>query len=179
MGPLPYIPPPLGVKELNLNDAWRAVWYERDELPPDVPSLYGYAVVVSDGKGYAVREAGSDAWGTVEGAIQFDEKPADWLKSAAAAQAGAEGLKPALMGYYECRATSLNPDFPKGATALRPIYLVVARKLRDLGKDSPFERRRLPMNEFAGVLRGRYPELRASITRAVDRYAVLQARGEA
>ena len=53
------------------------------------------------------------------------------------------------------------------------------RKLRDLGKDAPFERRRLPMNEFAGVLRGRYPELRASITKAVDRYAVLQARGEA
>ena len=86
---------------------------------------------------------------------------------------------PHLLGYYECRATSHNPDFPVGTTTVRPIYLFAATKLKDIGRESGFERRRLPLNEFAKALRTGYPELNESITIAVDRYLVLQSRGEA
>ena len=46
-------------------------------------------------------------------------------------------------------------------------------------RESGFERRRLPLNEFAKALRTGYPELNESITIAVDRFLVLQSRGEA
>ena len=177
-GPI-YIPKPAGVRELNIGDAWRATWVSADELPAGVPMLHGYVVVVSGDKGYVSRRTSAPTWGVAEGAVQAGEEPAAFASRAAREQAGATAGKAHLIGYYECRATSHNPDFPVGATTLRPIFLFAATKLKDLGPDSGFERRRLPLNEFARTLRASYPELHESITTAVDRFLVLQSKGEA
>jgi len=174
-----YRPRYVGIRELNIGDAWRATWVADEEAPADAPVLHGYVVVVSDEKGYVSRRTGQANWGVAEGAVQAGEKAAAFVKRAAAEQAGATAGKAHPIGYFECRATSHNPDFPVGTTTVRPIYLFVATKMKDLGKDSNYERRRLPLNEFAKALRQGYPELNESITRAVDQYLVLKSRGEA
>lgn len=171
-----FIPAPPGVKELNLGDEWRATWEADPELPEGIPVLYGYAIVVCEGKGYIARREGDLRWRSVEGASQAGEKPLAFAKRAAKEQAGATSIERVeQMGYYMCRATSHNPNFPPGATTARPIYLVVAKKVADTMRGTGFERRRLPMNEFADALRGAYPEFAESITKAVDRYMVIQA----
>ena len=172
-----YVPDWAGVKELNIGNAWRAVWVGKAELPPEAPLLLGYAVVICEDKGYVARPAGEVRWGAVEGAFRAGEKPEAFLKRACLEQAGVQVGKPFLMGYYECKATSHNPDFPVGYAGVRPIYLYVATKMKDIGKASGYERRRLPLNEFAVALRAGYPELHESITGAVDRYFVLRAKG--
>ncbi len=174
---LSYKPAHLGIHELRMGNDWRAYWIEADELPPDAPVLYSYAVVVAEDKGYVTRRAGERIWSTVEGARRADEAPEGCVKRMAAEQAGVVTAAVRLIGFYECRATTHNPDFPAGTVTVRPIYLVVAKKLSEMGKDALFERRRLPMNEHARALRERYPELNESIVRTVDQYAVLKARG--
>jgi hypothetical protein len=175
-GSIPYIEPRwAGVKELNLGDEWRAVWVGQPSLPKDLPALYGYVVVICDGKGYVSRRAGEARWGAAEGALQAGEKPDAFVKRIAGDMTGAQSVKPHLMGYLECKATTHNRDFKAGMGAVRPVYLAVAAKMKDLGKESPYERRRLPLNEFARELRDRYPELNDAITMPVDRYLVLQA----
>ena len=172
-----YIPEWAGVKELNIGNAWRAVWAERDALPPLAPVLYGYVVVVCDDKGYVTRSAGDTRWAAAEGAVSADEQPEAFVKRITLEQTGAQAGKPYLMGYFECKATSFNPDFPAGYAAVRPIYLYVAKTMKDIGKGSGFERRRLPLNEFVAALRTGYPELHDHITKTVDRYLVWQAKG--
>jgi hypothetical protein len=173
-----YKPKYLGVRELNIGDAWRATWVKADEIPVDAPILHGYVVVVSGDKGYASRRVGAGGFGVAEGGVKAGEAPNAFAGRAASEQAGATAGKAHLLGYFECRATSHNPDFPAGTTTVRPIYLYIATKLQDLGRESNFERRRLPLNEFARTLRASYPELSESITAAIDRYLVMQARGE-
>jgi hypothetical protein len=174
-----YIPAPAGVKELNIGDAWRAVWVDSDELPPDAPIIHAYAVVCFEDRGYITREAGTETWNTVEGVVTGGETPAQWLKRAAMEQVGATLGYTELLGYFICRATSHNPDFPAGTTTVRPVYVASAKRMKDLGKGAAWERRRLPLNEFARALRGRYPEIIDQVVKAVDRYVVLRQRGEA
>lgn len=174
-----YIPKWLGVNELNIGDEWRAVWVDEDELPPDAPILYAYAVVLCEDKGYAVRRAGANNWGSVEGVVNADEPTVAWAKRAAEQQAGAVSPQPTLIGYFECKATSHNPDFPAGTATVRPIFLVVAKRMKDVGRNAGYERRRFPLNEFARVLRDHYPELNHAILKALDRYLVVQAKGGA
>lgn len=173
-----YRPRYVGIKELNIGDDWRATWVAATELPEDAPLLHGYAVVLADEKGYVARRTGTARWGVAEGALQAGESALAFAKRIAREQAGVVSADVELIGFFECRATSYNPDFPAGTATVRPIFLVAARKMKDLGKDSPFERRRLPLNEFAKTLRASYPELNESITAAVDRYLVRRARGE-
>jgi hypothetical protein len=171
-----YIPEWLGVMELNLGNAWRAVWNGREEIPPEAPLLYGYVVVICDDKGYVTRPAGDTRWGVAEGTIAADEQPAAFVKRIALEQTGAQGGKPELIGFFECKATSHNPDFPVGYAGVRPIYLLVAAKMKDIGRGSGFERRRLPLNEFVAALRAGYPELNDHVPEAVDRYLVTKAK---
>jgi hypothetical protein len=174
-----YQPEWAGAKELNLGDQWRAMWVERDELPPNAPIVFGYVVVIADGKGYLTRRVGEDRWGIVESVVAVSEKPLDFVKRASLERVGASGGTTTLLGYFECKATSHNEQFPAGAATVRPIYLVAAKKLTELGRDSEFERRRLPLNEFVRALRDAYPEIREPILSAVDRYIVMQAKGAA
>jgi hypothetical protein len=173
-----YKPRYAGIKELNIGDAWRATWVAADALPEGAPIIHGYVVVLSESKGYVSRRAGTAHWGVAEGAVNAGEAPAAFAKRAAAEQAGATAGSAHLIGFFECRATSYNPDFPAGTTTVRPIFLFAASKMKDLGRASNFERRRLPLNEFAKALRTGYPELNESITMALDRYLVMQAKGE-
>lgn len=165
-----------GVRELNIGDAWRAMWVDDEPIPAGAPVLYGYVVVVSDGKGYVTRRAGKPAWGTAEGAAQAGEEPQAFARRLARQQTGAASGRAELVGYFECKATSHNPDFPAGTATVRPVYLFVATKMQEIGKDSGFERRRLPINEFVRALRAGYPELQDSLTGAVDRYMVAQGK---
>jgi ADP-ribose pyrophosphatase YjhB (NUDIX family) len=173
-----YKPKWAGVKELNIGNAWRATWVADPELPEGAPVLHAYVVVLCDEKGYVTRRTGTSHWGVAEGAVAAGETPEAFARRAAAEQTGAVAGEPQLLGYFECRATSYNPDFPAGTTTVRPIYLFAARKMQDLGPNANFERRRLPLNEFAKALRASYPELNESITLAVDRYLVQKAKGE-
>ncbi len=173
-----YIADPLGRKELNLNDDWRAVWVEGGDFPPGAPVVYGYVMVVMEDKGYVTRRAGDEVWGVVEGVVSPVEKPAQFVKRASLEQAGVQAGRAVPIGYFDCRATSNNTDYPVGSSTIRPVTLMVAKKVKDIGRDSGFERRRLPLNEFAGALRKRYPEVHDAMATALDRYMVMRARGE-
>lgn len=177
-GPV-YIPPPGGALELNIGDQWRARWVDQQELPATAPVDYAYAVVCMENRGYVARRAGEGAWGTVEGDLRPGERPDAFVKRAAREQTGAVAGKVELIGFLECRATRHNTAYPTDAVTLRPLYLVVAKQMKDVPEESGFERRRLPMNEFLAALRTRYPELELYLSKAAERYAVMRAKGEA
>ena len=69
--------------------------------------------------------------------------------------------------------------YPAGAITVRPIYLAVAATIDDVPDESGYVRRRMPFNEHSKAVRARYPELEPYITKALDRYMVLRAKGEA
>jgi hypothetical protein len=173
-----YVPNPLGVKELNLDNDWRGRWVEMDELPDHAPVDYAYAAVLMGDKGYVTRPRGENTWRTVEGGTGT-EKPEAFLKRAIKEQIGATIARTEMLGFLECRATQHHPELPKDTIRVRPVYLVVAKKVDDLGAESPYERRRLPMNEYLIAVRNRYPERADQFGEAGQRYAVLRAKGEA
>jgi hypothetical protein len=173
-----YVPDALGLKELNLNNDWRGRWFAQDALPPDAPVDYAYAAVLMGDKGYVTRPRGETVWRTVEGTIA-GERPEAFLERAVKEQIGATIARSEMLGFIECRATQHNPDVLKDTVRMRPLYLIVAKKFDDLGADSPFERRRLPMNEYLLAVRNRYPELSDEFGEVAQRYAVLRAKGEA
>lgn len=173
-----YQPRPMAMTELNLSDDWRARWIDEQELPENAPVNYAYAVVMMGDKGYVTRARGGSVWGTVEGAVE-GETPAAFVHRAAKEQTGATIRTLELLGFFECRATSHNEQFPAGSITVRPMYLVVAKSIDDLPGDSAYEKRRLPMNEYLMALRGRYPELVEHLGQAAQRYAVMRAKGEA
>ena len=165
--------------ELNMSDQWRGRWVEGEPLPAGVPVLHLYGAVLMDDKGYVVRERGSEArWGTVEGAPNDGEKPEAALKRLAKEQLNATPGRLEMLGFLDCRATSHNPDHPKDTRSVWPIYLFVAKQIKDLGPKSAFERRRLPMNEYMVAIRNRYPEIDEYLPLAPERYVVLRARSE-
>lgn len=165
--------------ELNLGDEWRARWVEAEPMPDGVPALHVYGVLLMDDKGYVVRERGSEArWGTIEGPPAPGETPEAAIKRLAKDQANATAARLEMMGYLDCRATSHNGSYPKDTRAVRPIYLFPAKQVKDLGSTAPFERRRLPMNEYMVAIRNRYPEIDDYLPKAVERYMVLRAKGE-
>jgi len=173
-----YTPRWPAVRELNLNDEWRARWVEEDTLPPGAPVLFAYGAVFCGDRGYAVRPAGSDQpWGALEVAVTLGDDAASAVASAARERTGAEGGQTVLVGFLECKATSHNPDFPAGTLAVRPIYLVAAREMRDLPTGAAWERRRFPIADYLKALRTRYPELDAYFGEAGQRYLVLRAKG--
>ncbi|MCC7364234.1 MAG: hypothetical protein IT303_07655 [Dehalococcoidia bacterium] len=174
-----YIPPPVGALELNLNDEWRARFTEADELPPNAPVQYGYAIVFKGDRGYVCR-AGDDAvWGVVEGPFSEGEQTQEWLERAVREQLGATIAKCELFGYLDCKATSHNPQFEAGAVTVRALYLVAAEEVGEIPDDSPYARRRLPLNEHARAVRDRYPELVKYMSIGLNRYNVWRAKGEA
>lgn len=173
-----YIPRPLGAKELNLSDDWRGRWIDEQELPANAPVQYAYALVWMGDKGYVTRQRGDAVWGSVEGSVS-GEKPDAFIKRAVKEQAGATIGQMEMIGFFECRATSHNPDFAKDTLSVRPLYLVVAKKVDDLPAGSAYEKRRLPLNEYMRAIRGRYPELADPISDAGQRYAVIRAKGGA
>ncbi len=167
-----------GVVELNLEAQWRARWVDEQVLPVNAPVAYVYALVFIGDRAYVSRRAGDESWATVEGPVPPGEKVEPVVKRLAAEQTGAVASKLLLAGFLECRATSHNPDYPAGAITVRPVYGVVARQVKDLGPSSPYERRRLLLNEHMEAIRKRYPELREYLGKASERYMVLRARGE-
>jgi hypothetical protein len=165
--------------ELNIGDEWRGRWVEREPLPSGVPVLHVYGALVMDDRGYVVRERGSEArWATIEGPVAASEKPEAALKRLAKEQANATPARIEMIGFLDCKATSHNPDYPKDARSVRPIYLFAAKQVKDLGSAAPFERRRLPMNEYMVAIRSRYPEIDDYLPKAVERYMILRAKGE-
>jgi len=174
-----YEPPrPAGVRELNLGDLWRARWTDGGPLPAGVRIDRLYGVVMLDNRGYVCRARGSEHWDTLEGSPGPD-KPDSYLKRIAREHIGADTALAELIGYLDCRATSHNPEAPAGTRAVQGFYLVAARKVAPSPRNTAFERRRLPLNEFMQALRLRYPEFEEYMGKALERYVVLHARGEA
>lgn len=159
------------VVELNLSDEWRARWNDEPLLPRDAPVDYVYVIVWMGDFGYVTRSVGEQVWRTVEGAPEPGEKPLAYARRAAREQAGATG-QVELVGFFECKATSHNPAFPPGTVRVRPLYFIVAKRVKDLGRESPFERRRLPLNEHMKALRQRYPEFETYLGKAAGLYAL-------
>ncbi|MCK9520213.1 MAG: hypothetical protein M0R74_14495, partial [Dehalococcoidia bacterium] len=174
-----YVPKPGGKLELNLGDAWRGRFTEADELPAGAPIDYGYAVLFMGDKGYVSRPNANERWGVIEGAFHDGETVEEWTARVAMEQAGATLARTDLVGYLDCKATSHNPDHPAGTIRVRPIYLVVAKTIDDVPEETGYARRRLPFNEHARAIRDRYPELQGYLSKALDRYMVLRAKGEA
>lgn len=179
-GPMPYvyIPLPPAVTELRLNDQWLARWSDADTLPVGAPVTHVYALLYMDNKGYVFRPRGTERWGTVEGEVR-GERAEQWLKREVPARTGATVSKIALVGFLECRPTKFNEEYPPETIAVRPLYIVVAKKITDVPDDSPYERRRLPLNEHLAAMRNRYPEIRAHMDDAAGRYVKIQVTGEA
>jgi|GEM_PF-4530888 len=166
-----------GVKELNLADQWRARWVNEQELPEHAPVHYVYALLLMGDKGYAVREAGSNRWGMVEGLVGT-QSAEEFLASAMMEQAGATIARAELAGFLECRPTRFNTEFSKDQLTVRPIYVVAAKSIADLPSGSRFERRRFPLNEYVVAMRARYPEFLDQLTQAFSHYAVMQAKAQ-
>jgi hypothetical protein len=162
-----------GVKELNLADQWRARWVNEQELPEGAPVHYLYALLGMGDKGYAVRAAGENRWGMLEGLVG-DLSAEDFLKTAAKERAGLTIGQTALVGFLECKPTSHNAEFTKDDVVVRPIFVVQAKSVADVPANSGYERRRFPLNEYVVALRTRYPELIDYLTLAVNRYATLK-----
>ena len=170
-----YEPRWVGVKELNLADLWRAKWVDEQELPENAPVHYVYALLLLGDKGYAVREAGANRWGMIEGLV--GERSVDeFLEQELKARAGATIGQAEMVGFLECKATRLNPDFPAGHLTVRPLYVVAAKTVADTPPNSGYERRRFPQNEYAVAMRARYPEIIDYLSQAFGRYAVMQAQ---
>lgn len=167
-----------GVKELNLADQWRARWVDEQVLPENAPVYHVYALVVMGDKGYATRQKGAGQWGMVEGPIG-DLAVEQFIETAARERIGATLARAELIGFLECKATMHNTEFKQGELTVRPLYVLIAKKVDDLPDGSAFERRRFPMNEYMVAMRARYPELLDYLTEAASRYAVLRAKGEA
>jgi ADP-ribose pyrophosphatase YjhB (NUDIX family) len=174
-----YIPPPLAVVELNFADQWRARWVDEQILPKGVPVVYAYSLVFMGDRGYATRRVGDSVWSTVEGDMAPGEKPEAFIRRAAREQTGAIAARLELIGFFECKATSHNTEYPKDAVTVRPVYVVVAKQVRDVPEGTGYERRRLPLNEFMATIRARYPELGDYFGKAIERFAIMRARGEA
>lgn len=174
-----YKPRWLGVYELNIGDAWRAVWESAEELPQDAPVYHARAVVFHDERGYVTRTSDSATWGTVQGDLEPGEQPEAFVKRAALEQTGAVIKSTHLVGFLECKATRYNPNFEAGQVTVQPLYLAVARTVKDVPEGSPYQRRRLPMNEFMRALRVAHPELERYLSEAGQKYAVLRAKGKA
>lgn len=167
-----------GVPEINFGDRWRARFVDGEQLPPGAPVSHIYALVLMGERGYVTRPRGDAPWRTVEGATSGEETPEGALKRLAREQTGALAGKAILVGFLECKATSHNADFPAGAVTVRPIYLFSVRKIGDLPGGSPFERRRLPLNEYAPAVRSFHEEIAQYLALGLDRYLVMRARGE-
>lgn len=173
-----YIAPPGATKELNLNDEWRGRWVDDSHLPEDVPVTYAYALVYLGDRGYVTRPADTEAWGMVEVAID-SPRPEAALKQAVKEQTGGTVDRAVVTGYLECRATSHNESTEAGSVSVRPLYVVVLKSIKDLGREAPYQRRRLPLNEYVAALRERYPEIRQYVSDAASEYVAMRARGEA
>ena len=171
-----YIPPPLGVVELNFGDEWRARWVDAQTLPAGTPVDYVYALVCMGDNGYLTREVGSESWGTVEGRPETAEQPLACVKRATKEQTGAVAATVELIGYLECRATSHNREHKAGTARLRPFYVVAAKQVKDLGRGATHERRRVPLNQHMAAIRKRYPEFEDYFSKAASAYALLRAR---
>jgi hypothetical protein len=167
-----------GVKELNLADLWRARWVGEQELPAGAPVHFVYALVAMGDKGYATRERGAAKWGMLEGEVG-DAEPEAFLKAALKERMGGTVARIELIGFFECKPTRHNTEYKSGEITVRPLYLVVAKKVDDLPEDSAYERRRFPLNEYIVALRARYPEFLDHIGLAANRYGFLRAKGEA
>jgi hypothetical protein len=167
-----------GVVELKISDQWRARFVDEQDLPPNAPVSYAYAVVYMGDKGYVCRRPGEQQWDTIEGELAEKEQPEGFVKRAAKERMGATIGKLVLIGFLECKATSHNPDYAPGTVTVRPIYLAVAKKVEDLPGESEYERRRLPLNQHFSALRARYPELEDYLGNAAQQYAVMRAKGE-
>ena len=167
-----------GVRELNFADQWRARWVDEQKLPVGAPVHVAYAVVLMDDKGYATREKGAAKWEMLEGEVEGGE-PEAFLKDLLKQRLGGTAARLDLVGFFECKPTRHNTAFQPDDVTVRPVYLVVAKKIVDLPATSKYERRRFPMNEYMVALRARYPELADAVGLAANRYGVLRAKGEA
>ncbi|MGE3077215.1 MAG: hypothetical protein AB7N24_19390 [Dehalococcoidia bacterium] len=164
-----------GVKELNIEDQWRARWVDEQTLPAGAPVHFVYSLLVMGDKGYALRESGESVWGMLEGA-NGDVAPETFVKNAAKERAGATLAATELIGFYECKATRHNKDFEPGATTVRPFYVAVVKTISDVPPASGFERRRFPLNEYAVAMRAHYPELVDHLPAAFQWFAVHKAK---
>lgn len=171
-----YQPRPAFKKELNLSDEWRARWIDEHELPEHAPVNYAYAFLLMGGKGYAVRRGEAARWGTIEGAVDGTDAEA-FVRRAAMERSGATVKFIEMMGFFECRATSHNPDFKAGDITIRPLYLAVAKRVDDVPEGGGYVRRRLPLNEYLKAMRDRYPEITEYVGLTCERYVALQAKG--
>ena len=167
-----------GVREMRLGDAWLARWVDESELPTAVPVSALYASVMMDGKGYLTRQKGTTTWQSIEAEAQPGESAELALKRVLKVRMAATPARIEVMGYLDCRATSFHPEVPAGSVSVQPIFLVVAKALSNMPSDSEWERRRLPLNEHIAAIRLRYPQFEGYFAKAVQRYAVMQARGE-
>lgn len=168
----------LGVREFNMGDAWRARWTQGADLPRGVPVIRVLAALYLEDKAYVIRPRGDDNWGTFDGTPGPAEKPLAFLRRALRDWVGATPGRVELIGYFHCVATSHNPEYAVGAEAVVPFYLVAAKTVKDVPRASPYERRRLPINEHIVALRLRYPEFFQELGEVAERYVVLRARGE-
>ncbi len=184
MGPSPadlarYAPrDPAGVVELNINDHWRAKWIADSELPEHAPVMTAYAMVFRGERAYVTREHGEDRWSIIEGDLGESESAEDFVVRAAFERTGAKVTKTELFGFFECKATSQNPQFPVGTITVQPFYIASASDVEDVPDESGYERRRLPLNEFNKLIRARYPQSDLYLQQGTQRYTVMLARGE-
>ena len=173
-----YQPRPAFKTELNLSDQWRGRWIDEQELPEYAPVNYAYAFVMMGDKGYVTRREDAQFWDTIEGAVENGDSAEAFVRRAAKERMGATLGTLDMLGFFECRATSHNPEFDAGSITVRPLYLAVAKKVEDVPDGTGYVRRRLPRNEYMKAMRDRYAEMKDYVGMAGSHYVMLQAKGQ-
>lgn len=174
-----YIPDPLGVREHKLGDDWRAVYTRQGEIPDGVKVDHAIILLFMNGRGYVFRESESDTWGTIEDAPNDGEDVEAFVTRVTAEHAGATLRLQEISGFLDCKATSHNPNYPVGSRVARPLIIAAASEMEDQRPGGKYMRRRLPANEYIAIIRKKYPELQGYMGDAINRYLILNARGEA
>jgi hypothetical protein len=161
-----------------LGGEWKARWVDDQPLPSDIPIQWAYSVVICDDKGYVCRKKGTTLWDTTEGEPNDGEKAETFLQRIAKERVSASSGKIELVGFLDCKATSHNTKTKVGGRTTIPFFLTASGKVQNAPRDSEYERRRLPLNEFMKVLRARYPQFEEYMGLIVDRYQIMKAKGE-
>ncbi len=174
--PITYREP--GVVETNIGDQWRARWVDTAELPDGVEVTLVRALLFAGDKGYALRPIDAKNWDAIADDLPAGESPDGYLKRILKERIGIVAGTIELIGFQACRATRHNPTHKEGALTLRPLYLVAASGVEAIPAGSGYERRRMPLNEYGVAMRARYAEVEPHLTKLLQRYAVMLAKGE-
>ncbi len=166
------------VEELNFGDQWRARFMRAQKLPPGARATHVYALAFLGDRGYLGRQRDTETWSAIDGAVEAGETGPAAAKRLARDRMGLVAGKVIMVGFLEAIATRHNRNYKTGEAVYRPVYIVAGKSVKDIPASSNYERRRLPLNEYAVAVRRLHSEVDVGFSHAIDQYLLLRSKGE-